>query len=60
MRLLHSLLLAVPHHCFSFSAQHVPGITNQIADALSHFHWQEFWQLVPDAQPHPTPIPLTC
>ena len=29
-------------------------VNNQIADALSHFHWQDFRQLVPDAQPHPT------
>lgn len=43
--------------CFSVSAQHVLGVTNQTADALSRFHWQEFWQPVPDDQPHPTPIP---
>ena len=44
----------------SFShAQHVPGVNNQIADAkLSHFCWQDFRQLVPDAQPHPSLISL--
>ena len=57
MRLLHSLLLAAALHSFSFSAQHVPGINNQTADALSRFCWQAFRQLVPDAQLHPTWIP---
>ena len=55
MQLLRSLLLSAARHSFSFSARHVPG--NQIADALSHFRWQDFRQLVPDAQPHPTWIP---
>jgi len=57
MRLLRSLLFAAACHCFSFSAQHVPGVTNQIADALSRFRWQEFRRLAPHAQLHPTPIP---
>ena len=57
MRLLRSLLLAAARYSFSFSAQHVPGVNNQIADALSRFRWQDFRQLVPDAQRHPTWIP---
>ncbi len=57
MQLLRSLLLAAARHCFSFAAQHVPGVTNQIDDALSRFPWQEFRQLAPRAHPHPTPIP---
>ena len=56
MRLLRSLLVVVAHYSFTFSAQHVPGVTNQVADALSRFRWQEFRQLVPYAQPLPTPI----
>ena len=42
-------------YSFTFFAQHVPGVTNQlqVADALSRF----CWQLVPHAQPHPTLIP---
>ena len=47
MQLLRSLLLTAAHHSFSFSARHVPGVNNQIADALSRFHWQDFRQLVP-------------
>jgi len=57
MRLLRNLLLAAAGHSFSFSAQHVPGVNNQIADNLSRFRWQDFRQLVPDTQPHPTWIP---
>ena len=56
MRLIRSLLFAAACHCFSFSAQHIPGVTNQIADALSRFRWQEFRQLAPHAQLHPTSI----
>ena len=57
MQLLRSLLLSAARHSFSFSARHVPGVNNLIADALSRFRWQDFRQLVPDAQPHPTWIP---
>ena len=57
MHLLRSLLLAAARHSFSFSAQHIPGVTNSIADALSRFHWQDFRRLAPDAHLHPTPIP---
>jgi len=57
MHLLLHLLLSAARHSFSFSSQHVPGVNNQVADALSHFHWQRFWQLAPDAQRFPTPVP---
>ena len=57
MRLLRSLLLAAARYSFTFSAQHVPGVTNQVADALFRFCLQEFRQFVPHAQPLPTPIP---
>ena len=57
MRLLCGLLFSVAHHSFSFSSQQVPGINNQLADALSRFNWQEFWHLAPDAQPRSTVVP---
>ena len=57
MQLLRTLLLSAARYSFSFSAQHIPGVFNQIADALSRFRWQEFRQLAPGAQPTPTPIP---
>ena len=42
MCLLRHLLASVARFNFSFSSQHVPGVHNRIADALSRFHWQEF------------------
>ena len=57
MRLLSSLLLSAAHHSFSFSSQHVPGVSNQLADALSRFNWQDFCCLAPEAQPLPTVVP---
>ena len=51
------LLASVVHFNFSFSSQHVPMVHNCIADALSHFHWQEFQRLAPKAQSLPVPIP---
>ena len=56
MHSLRSLLLAAACHSFSFSAQHIPGLTNSIADALSCFHWQDFRRLALEAHRHPTPF----
>ena len=38
MQLLCHLMLSVARDSFSFSAKHIPGINNQVADALSRFH----------------------
>ena len=57
MQLLRNLLLSAARYSFSFSAQYILGVFNQIADALSRFLWQEFRQLAPGAWPTPTPIP---
>ena len=57
MRLLRSLLFSAARHNFSFSSQHVSGVSNQLADALSRFNWQEFRRLAPEAQPLPTVVP---
>ncbi|XP_068691526.1 uncharacterized protein [Montipora foliosa] len=57
MQLLRGLLFSAARHSFSFSSQHVPGVSNQLADALSRFNWQEFRRLTPDAQPLPTLVP---
>lgn len=58
MRLLRSLLHAAAHFSFLFSSEHIPGIHNSIADALSRFNWQEFRRVAPSARQHPTPLPL--
>ena len=57
MQLLRHLLSGAARFNFTFTAQHIPGIHNNIADALSRFHWQEFRQLAPDAQLHLVPVP---
>jgi len=57
MRLLRSLLFSAACHSFSFSSQHVPSVSNQLADALSRSNWQEFCRLAPEAQPLPTVVP---
>ena len=57
MGLMRSLLLAAAKFNFTFSALHVPGEKNTIADALSRFNWQVFHQLAPWAHRSPTPIP---
>ena len=57
MQLLHSLLLSAARFNFSFSAEHIPGVHNQIADALSRIRWQEFRRLAPaDSSPAPVGI----
>ena len=56
MCLLHHLLTSAARFNFSFASQHVPGVHNCIADALSHFHWQKFWRLAPQAQLLPVSI----
>ena len=57
MRLLRLLLSAAARFNFTFTSQHIPGIHNNIADALSRFHWQDFRRLAPWAQPYPVPVP---
>ena len=57
MSLLRNLFLLAARHNFSVAAQHIPGIHNNIADALSRFHMQEFHRLAPQASPLPAPLP---
>ena len=57
MHLLRDLLLSAALWGFSFSSVHVPAIQNNVADAISRFHWQEFCRLAPEAQLNPCPVP---
>ena len=57
MHLLRDLLLSAARWGFTFTAAHVPGVENKIADAVSRFRWQEFRQLAPEAHSSPCPIP---
>ena len=54
MVLLRHLSLLVARHSFAFTAHHVPGKSNAIADAISRFKFQRFRQLAPYASPIPT------
>ena len=57
MHLLRDLLLSAVPWGFTFTAAHVPGVENKIADAISRFRWQEFRQLAPEAHSSPCLIP---
>ena len=57
MHLLRNLLMSAAYFGFTFCAQHVPGMENKIADALSGFKWQSFRHHAPLAKAHPVNIP---
>ena len=57
MHLVRHLLHSAAKFQFSFSALHIPGLCNSVADALSRFHWQDFRRLAPTALAAPTSIP---
>lgn len=57
MKLMRRLTLVAAKHSFTFTAMHVRGRLNRIADSLSRFQLEEFHRLVPDAHPKPCPIP---
>ncbi|XP_060127970.1 uncharacterized protein LOC132591759 [Zootoca vivipara] len=56
-----ALLRAVVLQCLrfniAFTARFIPGLSNDIADALSRFQMERFWSLVPDAQTQPEYFP---
>ena len=54
--LVRELFLVAAKYDFRLSALHIPGKEYPIGDALSHFHLQEFFRLVPGACPWPNPI----
>ena len=57
MELVRKLVLLSMEHNFVVRAHHVPGVSNEIADALSRFQMQRFWALAPDADQIPCTIP---
>ena len=57
MALLRRLSLLAAQHCFSFTATHIAGKLNPLADALTRFNFQEFHLLAPHAASAATPIP---
>ena len=57
MHLLRDLLLSAARQGFSFSAAHVPGVDNKVANAVSRFRLQGFRRLAPEAQAAPCTVP---
>ena len=57
MRLMRRLVIVAASNNFSFTAKHIPGSPNNIADALSRFQFQKFRSLAPSAVNQPCPLP---
>ena len=57
MDLVRFLVLISMKHNFLVRARHVPGVSNEIADALFHFQDQRFRELAPHADQSPCTIP---
>ena len=57
MVLLRHLSLLAARHSFAFTARHVPGKSNAIADAVSRFEFQRFRPLASYAFPTATSVP---
>ena len=57
MSLIRPLFLFAAQQGFSVAFKHIKGITNPIADALSRFQMQKFFDLHPQADPTPTETP---
>ena len=57
MDLVHAITLLTLAHNFTFSATHIPGLDNAIADSLSRFQMDRFHTLAPTASPTPCCIP---
>ena len=58
MGLVHSLFFLAATGNYHVSIAHIPGVQNCIADHLLRLSLQAFRQLVPAADPHPTPISI--
>lgn len=57
MDLLRFLVLLSMKHNFFVRARHVPGVSNEIADALSRFQVSHFRAAAPTAEQTPCTIP---
>ena len=58
MHLLRCLAFICAKFNFSMHANHIPGVDNTLADALSRNNDQLFKSLYPQGNPAPTPIPV--
>ena len=57
MILVRHLALHCLKHNIWFRAEHIPGVTNVLADHLSRFKFQDFHRLSPNSLPLPDTIP---
>jgi hypothetical protein len=57
MTLLRRLVLVAAEFSFAYSAQHLPGQNNGIADSLSRFQMTRFRELAPEAAELPCQVP---
>ena len=57
MSLIRLTFLTAANHQFSLSLKFIPGATNTAADLISRFQVDKFKVMVPEADPHPTPLP---
>ena len=57
MHLVRCLFFISEHFRFVVEAVHLPGKLNEVADALSRNYMLQFSQVMPEADPQPTPIP---
>lgn len=57
MILLRALVLKTLQKSIQIKYQHIPGVKNNKADAISRFQFWKFHQLAPGAQPYPCPVP---
>lgn len=54
MKLMRKLTWCAAYNNFTIHAQHIPGVSNSKADALSRFQMDKFRRLVPTADREPT------
>jgi hypothetical protein len=57
MQLVRVLTLYCLKYNILLKAQHVPGVKNEICDALSRFQLERFRKLAPEAAKDPVPVP---
>ena len=57
MKLMRRLTWLAAKHNFFIYSKHIPGVQNDISDALSRFQVNRFRQLAPEAEWLPHPIP---